>query len=281
MVKAIADNDLSRVWFFDSWADSRYFFKQFLAGAFTTITMTGLDQDQMQKNLSCRNLKDAKKNMVSYSLAFLPINLIFLSLGVLLVLFAQQNGIAIPEHTDDLFPTIATGINPATGELYLGVVTAVLFLIGIISAAYSSADSALTALTTSFTVDIWGIKNDDKKLPRKRMYVHIGMALMLGVVIVLFRAINDQSVIKSIYTVAGYTYGPLLGLFAFGIFTKRNIRDRFAPIVAVLSPILCYIISTNSEQWLWGYKFGFEILILNGLITFFGLWMLSLRKGKG
>ena len=278
MVKSVADSDYSRIWFFDSWEDKRYFFKQFFAGAFTTITMTGLDQDQMQKNLSCRNLKDAKKNMVSYSLAFLPINLIFLSLGVLLVLFAQQNGIMIPEHTDDLFPTIATGINPATGELYLGVVTAVLFLIGIISAAYSSADSALTALTTSFTVDILGIKNDDKKLPRKRMYVHIGMALMLGVVIVLFRAINDQSVIKSIYTVAGYTYGPLLGLFAFGIFTKRKIRDRFAPIVAVLSPILCYIISANSEQWLWGYKFGFEILILNGLITFLGLWILSLRK---
>jgi len=275
MVKTITDSDLSRIWFFDSWADSRYFFKQFFAGVFTTITMTGLDQDQMQKNLSCRNLKDAKKNMVSYSLAFLPINLIFLSLGVLLVLFAQQNGVPIPEHTDDLFPTIATGINPATGELYLSAAAGVLFLLGILSAAYSSADSALTALTTSFTVDILGIKNDDKKLQTKRMYVHIGMALMLGVVIVLFRVINNQSVIKSIYTVAGYTYGPLLGLFAFGIFTKRNIRDRLAPIVALLSPVLCYIISANSEQWLWGYKFGFEILILNGLITFLGLWMIG------
>jgi len=278
MVKTIADSDLSRVWFFDSWADNRYFFKQFFAGAFTTITMTGLDQDQMQKNLSCRNLKDAKKNMMSYSLAFLPINLIFLSLGVLLVAFAHQNGLAIPEHTDDLFPTIATGINPATGELYLGVFTGILFLVGILAAAYSSADSALTALTTSFTVDILGIKNDDKKLQIKRMYVHIGMAILLGVVIVVFRLINNQSVIKSIYTVAGYTYGPLLGLFAFGIFTKRNIRDRFAPFVAVLSPILCYIISSNSEKWLWGYKFGFEILILNGLITFLGL--LLIVKGK-
>jgi SSS family transporter len=275
MVKTIADNGLSRIWFFDNWADSRYFFKQFFAGAFTTITMTGLDQDQMQKNLSCRNVKDAKKNMVSYSLAFLPINLIFLSLGILLVLFAQQNGILIPGHTDDLFPTIATGINPATGKLYLGTATAVLFLLGIISAAYSSADSALTALTTSFTVDILGIKNEDKNLRRKRFYVHIGMAVMLGIVIVIFKLINNQSVIKSIYTVAGYTYGPLLGLFAFGIFTKRKIRDRFAPVVAVLSPVLCYIISTNSEKWLWGYKFGFEILILNGLITFFGLWLLS------
>jgi len=275
MVKTIADSNLSRIWFFDNWTDSHFFFKQFLAGAFTTITMTGLDQDQMQKNLSCRNVKDAKKNMISYSLAFLPINIIFLSLGVLLVFFAQQNGILIPEKTDDLFPTIATGINPATGELYLGTVTAVLFLLGIISAAYSSADSALTALTTSFTVDILGIKNDDKKLQRKRMFVHIGMAVMLGAVIVLFRLINNQSVVKSIYTVAGYTYGPLLGLFAFGIFTKRKIRDRFAPIVAILSPVLCYIISINSEKWLWGYKFGFEILILNGLITFLGLLFIS------
>ncbi|MCL2511672.1 MAG: sodium:solute symporter [Bacteroidales bacterium] len=281
MVKTIADSDYSRIWFFDSWADSRYFFKLFFAGAFTTITMTGLDQDQMQKNLSCRNLKDAKKNMVSYSLAFLPINLIFLSLGVLLVLFAQQNSIIIEGmHPDKLFPTIATGINPATGELYLGIVTAVLFLVGIISAAYSSADSALTALTTSFTVDILGIKNDDKNLPRKRMYVHIGMALMLATVMVLFKIINiDESAIASIYTVAGYTYGPLLGMFAFGILTKRNVRDRFAPLVAILSPVLCFIISRNSEQWLWGYKFGFEILILNGLITFFGLWLLSLRRG--
>jgi Na+/proline symporter len=279
MVKTIADSDLSRVWFFDDWANSRYFFKQFFAGVFTTITMTGLDQDQMQKNLSCRNLRDAKKNMISYSIAFLPINLIFLSLGILLVLFAQQNGILIPEHTDDLFPTIATGINPATGELYLGVVTGILFLVGILSAAYSSADSALTALTTSFTVDILGVKHDDKKLATKRTYVHIGMAVLLGIVIILFRAINDQSVIKSIYTVAGYTYGPLLGLFAFGIFTKLNIRDRFAPFIAVLSPILCYIISTNSEKWLWGYKFGFEILILNGLITFLGLLLIG-KRGK-
>ncbi|MDR1054939.1 MAG: sodium:solute symporter [Prevotellaceae bacterium] len=278
MVKAISGSDLSRIWFFDNWQDGRFFFKQFIAGVFTTITMTGLDQDMMQKNLSCRNLKDAQKNMYSYSLAFLPINLIFLSLGVLLMMFAQKNGILIPSHTDDLFPTITTGINPATGELYLGTLVGVLFILGIISAAYSSADSALTALTTSFTVDILGIKNDDKNLLRKRTLVHIGIAIMLGVVIVLFRIINNESVIKSIYTVAGYTYGPLLGLFAFGMFTKWQVYDRLVPVVAVLSPILCYIISSNSEKWLGGYKFSFEILILNGLITFIGLLLLSQKK---
>ena len=181
-------------------------------------------------------------------------------------------------HTDEPFPTIATGINPATGELYLGTLVGVLFILGIISAAYSSADSALTALTTSFTVDILGIKNDDPDLQRKRTFVHIGIAIMLGVVIVLFRVINNESVIKSIYTVAGYTYGPLLGLFAFGMFTKLKVRDRFVPVVAFLSPILCYVISANSEKLLWGYKFGFEILILNGLITFIGLLLLSKKQ---
>jgi Na+/proline symporter len=271
---------LSRIWFFDNWESKYYFFKQFFAGVFTTITMTGLDQDQMQKNLSCKNLKDAKKNMYSYSLAFLPINLVFLSLGVLLVLFAQQHGIVLPEHTDDLFPMIATGINPETGTLYLGVITSVLFILGILSAAYSSADSALTALTTSFTVDILGIKNDDPNLKRKRMYVHIGMAIFLGIIIVLFRAINNQSVIESIYTVAGYTYGPLLGLFAFGIFTKRKIYDRLTPLIAICSPVLCYVISANSDKWFFGYKFGFEILILNGFITFLGLYCLSLNSKR-
>ena len=277
VIESVSGSGLSRIWFFDSWQDGRFFFKQFIAGVFTTITMTGLDQDMMQKNLSCRNIKDAKKNMYSYSMAFLPINLIFLSLGVLLVIFAQQNGIFIQDlaHHDDLFPTIATGINPATGELYLGTTIAVLFILGIISAAYSSADSALTALTTSFTVDILGVKDDDKNLQIKRTFVHIGIAIVLGLVIILFRVINNESVIKSIYTVAGYTYGPLLGLFAFGMCTKRIVTDRFVPIVAILSPILCYIISTNSEKWLWGYKFSFEILILNGLITFIGLLLLS------
>lgn len=275
MIKSISESDLSRIWFFDNWQDGRFFFKQFIAGVFTTIAMTGLDQDMMQKNLSCRSLKDAKKNMYSYSIAFLPINLIFLSLGVLLVMFAQQNGILIPEHTDDLFPTIATGINPATGELYLGTTIGVLFILGIISAAYSSADSALTALTTSFSVDILGFNNDDKNLARKRMLVHIGIAIVLGLVIILFRVINNESVIKSIYTVAGYTYGPLLGMFAFGMLTKYMVYDKFVPLVAVLSPVWCYFISANSEKWLGGYKFSFEILILNGLITFIGLLVIS------
>ncbi|MDR2907627.1 MAG: sodium:solute symporter [Bacteroidales bacterium] len=271
LFKAIADSDLSKI-YVDDVSNNRYFWKQFLAGVFTVVTMTGLDQDQMQKNLSCKSLKDAQKNMFTYGALFVPINLVFLSLGVLLVTYAKQLGFDLSTiKGDELFPILATHIDAISGELYLGTLVSVLFILGIISAAYSSADSALTALTTSFTVDILGVKNDDPKLVKKRTWVHISIAIVLIFVIELFHLINNESVINSIYTVAGYTYGPLLGLFAFGLFTKLSVKDRYIPIVAVLSPVVSYGLNT------YVFDFGFSILIVNGALCFLGLWGLRLR----
>ncbi len=271
MVKVIKGSEHSRTWFFDDWNDKRHFIKQFFSGAFITIVMTGLDQDMMQKNLSCRNIGDAKKNMYWYGFAFLPVNLIFLSLGVLLFIFANQQGIPIPEQTDELFPIIAT-------QGYLPKVVSILFILGIVAAAYSSADSALTALTTSFTVDILNPKNKtENELKRIRRTVHIFVSILIAIVIMVFRAVNDQNVISAIFTVAGYTYGPLLGLYAFGLFTRFKVRDKWVPIVAIISPILCYFLSMYSEILFNGFKFGFELLMVNGAITFFGLLLLSKR----
>lgn len=269
MVEEIQRSEYSRVWFFDDWHDKRYFLKQFFSGAFITIVMTGLDQDMMQKNLSCRNLSDAKKNMYWYGFAFLPVNLIFLSLGALLFIYANKLGIAIPNQTDKLFPLIAT-------QGYLPQMAGVLFLLGIIAAAYSSADSALTALTTSFTVDILNAKHyTDEKLLTVRKWVHIAISIVVGIVILAFRAVNDQSVISAIFTVAGYTYGPLLGLYAFGLFTTLQVRDRWVPLVAIASPVACFFLSKYSADLFGGYKFGFELLMVNGLFTFLGLLALA------
>ncbi|MCK5823561.1 MAG: sodium:solute symporter [Bacteroidales bacterium] len=274
MVNAVADSKLSKTWFFDDWNDKRNFFKQFFSGAFITIAMTGLDQDMMQKNLSCKNLKDAQKNMYWYGFAFLPANILFMSLGVLLYIFASKNGIAIPAHTDDLFPIIATKgfINPVVG---------IFFILGLIAAAYSSADSALTALTTSFTIDILNIRKkfkDERTRKKIRMRVHIGVSIALAILIMLFKAINNQSVISAIFTVAGYTYGPLLGMYAFGLFTNYNLKDKLVPYIAIASPIICLVINHFSEFWFNGYKFGFELLILNGLITFIGLLFIKKKN---
>ncbi|GHT15765.1 sodium/iodide co-transporter [Bacteroidia bacterium] len=265
--QTVRESDLSRVFFFDNPADKRYFWKQFLAGIFTTITMTGLDQDLMQKNLSCKNLREAQRNVHSYGLAFLPVNLLFLSLGVLLYAFMGQSGIALPANPDNIFPMIATGG-------YLPAIAGIFFIIGIISAAYSSADSALAALTTSFTIDILGLKNDDKKLTRKRKIVHLGFSLAFVALILLINAWGNQSLINTVYNVASYTYGPLLGLFAFGLFTKRQVKDRWIPLVALLSPLLSWVLKEASPHLLNGYQFGFELLIVNGLFTFAGLWLL-------
>ncbi len=274
VVRTISESDYSRVWFFDDITDKRHFIKQFLGGAFITIVMTGLDQDMMQKNLSCRNIADAKKNMYWYGFAFLPVNLIFLSLGALLYIFANNNGIAIPQQTDELFPLIAT-------KGFLPSVVTILFILGIIAAAYSSADSALTALTTSFTVDILDTKGmDEQHLLKVRRRVHIAISAALAAVILIFKAVNDQSVISAVFTVAGYTYGPLLGLFAFGLFTRYKVKDDFVPIVAILSPLICIALSRYSADLLWGYKFGFELLIVNGAITFFGLFLLRKKGDK-
>jgi Na+/proline symporter len=231
--------------------------------------MTGLDQDMMQKNLSCKNIRDAKKNMYMMSISMVPVVLVFLFLGAVLIQFAAFQGIAVPEATDDLFPLIALG-----GAL--PQVVGIFFIIGLVAAAYSSADSALTALTTSFTVDILeGQRWEEKKLSRARRRVHLGMSIVLGLTIMLFRLINDESVISAIFRVAGYTYGPILGLYAFGLFTRLQVRDRLVPMLAILSPVLSFLLSHFSEQLFNGYQFGFELLIVNGAIMFAALLVTS------
>jgi len=273
MVQTVKESEYSRTWFFDDWNDKRHFLKQFFSGAFITIVMTGLDQDMMQKNLSCKNLNDAQKNMYWYGFAFLPVNLIFLSLGVLLFVFAQQQGIAIPEQTDELFPIIAT-------QGYLPVAVSILFILGIVAAAYSSADSALTSLTTSFTVDILNPKGKtEEEVKSIRRRVHIGISLLMAAVIMVFKAVNNESVISAIFTVAGYTYGPLLGLYAFGLFTRFKVRDKWVPLVAIISPIICFFLAKYSATLFNGYEFGFELLMVNGALTFLGLLLLS-RRGE-
>ncbi len=268
MVREIGSSEYSRIFFFDDWKDSRHFMKQFVGGVFIAIVMTGLDQDMMQKNLSCRNLRDAKRNMYWFSVALVPVKLLLLSLGILLLLFASQTGIHLPERADDIFPVIAT-------QGYLPGFIMVFFIVGLVAATYSSADSTLTALTTSFTIDVLDAGSQDERgLVRTRKLVHIVMAVTLGIVIILFRMINDQSVISVLFTVAGYTYGPLLGLFSFGIFTRFEVKDRWVPLIAVLSPFLTWLLDRNSVALLNGYSFGYELVVVNGLITFAGLFFL-------
>ena len=273
LVSQISDSEYSKMVFTD-WQDKRFFLKEFFSGAFIAIVMTGLDQDMMQKNLSCRNLKDAQKNILTLSWILVPVNLLFLGLGAALIMYSSQFGIVAPGTSDSLFPEIALN--------HLGATAGIIFIIGLISAAYSSADSALTALTTSFTVDFLGIRRNEKLSVERRksirQYSHFGIAILLIAVIVLFKTINNDAVISEVFTVAGYTYGPLLGLFAFGLFTHRNPRDRYTPYVAIISPLLCYLLSKYSVQLFWGYKFGFELLILNGIITFVGLWLISAKR---
>ncbi|HDP74355.1 MAG TPA: sodium:solute symporter [Bacteroidales bacterium] len=270
IVKVVSNSPLSRVWFFDDPNERFYFWKQFLGGAFITIVMTGLDQDMMQKNLSCRSYKDARKNMYWYGFAFLPVNLLFLSLGVLLHAFALQKGIPLPAQSDDLFPTLAT-------QGYLPQIVGVLFFLGLIAAAYSSADSALTALTTSFTIDVLNTKGmDEDRLQRVRQWVHVFISILMILVIIVFNAFNNRSVIDAIFTIAGYTYGPLLGLYAFGLFTRFQVNDKLVPFIAIFSPLACYFLNKYSAILFNGYTFGFELLIVNGAIVF--LLLLITRK---
>lgn len=274
MFDAVWDSSYSKMVFGD-WHDKRFYLKQLLSGAFIAIVMTGLDQEMMQKNLSCRSLKDAQKNMFSFSIVLVFVNFLFLFLGAALYLYVNANGLELPARSDDLFPTIA--IN------YLGPLAGLVFVIGLISAAYPSADGALTSLTTSFSIDFLGL-NKNEKLNEKqqqniRYLVHIGFALLLLLVIVIFRAINDQAVIDKLFTIAGYTYGPLLGLYAFGLFTRWKVKDRWVPLVALISPILCYYLSIYDQMLLNGYNFGFELLIINGIFTFLGLALIR-RNGN-
>ena len=273
MCGSIRDSGMARIWFFDDWKDTRLFWKQFAAGMFTTIAMTGLDQDMMQKNLSCRTLRESQRNMMSYGAAFIPVNLLFLALGVLLYQFAAARGIGVA-RPDDLFPTIACGTD-ASGTAYMPPVVSLLFALGLTASAFSSSGSALTALTTTFTVDFLhaDTRQDETGLLHTRRRVHAGAAVVLGLVILAFGAIRDGSVINAIYTVAGYTYGPLLGLFFFGILTRRRVRDGWVPFVCVLSPVLCYVLSAHSEAWFGGYRIGFELLLINAALTWAGLWL--------
>src|SRR5690554_2021710 len=269
IAERISNESTSQIFFWD-WKSENNFYKQFFAGIFITIVMVGMDQDMMQKNLTCKNLKEAQKNMIVFSLSFLAAVFLFLCLGVLLLVFAGEMGIPVPANTDDLYPLIAMN--------HLTLPAGIAFLLGITAAAYSSADSALTAMTTSFSVDFLNIdRHPEVKRKKVRTLVHLSFSLLLLVVILAFNAISNESVVVAVFTVAGYTYGPILGLFVFGMFSKRTVKDKWVPLIAVLAPLISYFISRYSEVLFRGYRFGFEILILNGMLTLAGLYFLSKR----
>lgn len=256
--------------FITDWHHPRFFLKQFFSGMFITIVMTGLDQEMMQKNLSCRNIKEAQKNMFTFSGILIFVNLLFLFMGAILLIFIQTKGVSVAS-SDDIFPTVAIK--------YLGPVAGVVFLIGLISAAFPSADGALTSLTTSVSIDFLGLENKEgtpEKLKTKIRYiVHLTIAFIFFISVMIFSKLSDRAVIDKLFTIAGYTYGPLLGLYSFGLFTKRIVNDRITPAIAIISPVACFFLSTYSVRLFNGYKFGFELLLLNGLLTFIGLYLFS------
>lgn len=270
MVEAIGHDPHFRIFEFSDWHSTQHFAKQFFSGIFITIVMTGLDQDMMQKNLSCKSLKDAQKNMYTYGFAFTPVNFLFLSLGILLLILAGKEQIALPAMSDDILPMFCTsGI--------LGNSILIFFTIGIIAAAFSSADSALTALTTSFCIDILGVTHQAPKQAKKtRLKVHLLISVLFALIIIIIKEVNNRSIIDAIYMIASYTYGPLLGLFVFGLFTQKHPRDKFVPYICIASPLICFSTSYLVEKYI-GYTFGYEMLMLNGLITFMGLWLLSIK----
>lgn len=261
----------TKMFYFDGgWADPNNFWKQFISGALIAVVMTGLDQDMMQKNLTCKTLPDAQKNMFTFSIILVFVNLLFLILGGLLYLYSAKMGIEIPVKTDLLYPSLAIQ--------HMGGALGILFVLGLIAAAYSSADSALTALTTSFCIDFLDFERKDRpeaKEKRMRLMTHIGFAVLSFFVIILFKVLNNDAIINELFTIAGYTYGPLLGLFSFGILTKRIVMDRYAIVVCILAPIISYFVNANSANWLNGFSFGFMILAFNGILTFIGLWIIS------
>lgn len=268
MIDTIHERGYDRIFQFEDVAATSFFPKQFFGGAFIAITMTGMDQEIMQKNLTCKNLGEAQKNMFWFSLILVFVNLLFLTLGALLYIYADQNQIAIPTRSDELFPMLAFS--------ELGTVVGIFFLLGITASSYASADSALAGLTTSFCIDFLNFKDKPETVRKKqKSIVHISFSLLFLLIIVVFKEINQQSVIDAVLNVAGYTYGPLLGLFSFGLFTKRKLQGIVVTWVCILSPILCYLISSQAPIWFNGYKIGIEVLVLNGLITFGGLWLIS------
>jgi SSS family solute:Na+ symporter len=269
IIPVIREEGISRM-FITDWHHERFFLKQFFSGMFITIVMTGLDQEMMQKNLSCRNIREAQKNMFTFSGILVFVNLLFLFLGAILLVYSKSKAVTV-SSTDELFPAIALK--------YLNPVAGIVFLIGLISAAFPSADGALTSLTTSFSIDFLGLEKrtgiSAKLKTRIRYLVHISIALVFFISIILFRSLNDRAVIDKLFTIAGYTYGPLLGLYSFGLFTKRRVSDKLTPFIALFSPLACYFLSLYSVELFNGYKFGFELLLLNGFLTFIGLWIFS------
>lgn len=268
MISTIQESKYSKMFFFDDFSYKHHFVKDFISGAFIAIVMTGLDQDLMQKNLTCKNIGEAQKNMFWFCCTFAVVTLMFIALGALLYIYADKIGFAIPTKTDQLYPMLALGG-------HFGTVAAITFLLGITAATYASSDSALTALTTAFCIDFMHIeKFEESQRTKIKHYVHIGFSALFFVVIMIFYAFSEQSIVSAVFNIAGYTYGPLLGLFSFGLFTKTPVKDKFVPYLCVASPILTYIIDSNSQAWLNGYQFGFEKLLVNGAITFIGLWLL-------
>ncbi len=264
------------------WTNGKFYVKQILSGAFITIAMTGLDQDMMQKNLTCKSLKDAQKNVLTSSIFFVIVNILFMCLGAALVIYAKETAFALPCNesgvvvNDKIFPSIAFS---------LSTFTSIVFMIGLIAAGYSSADGTLTALTTTFCFDFLhfdkneNISNEQKI--RYRKYIHVGFALLYLLVIILFRPFHNESLIDKIFEIAGYTYGPLLGLYSFGLFVKKRVpEDKFVPFIAISSPIISYLLNHYSKELFWGYQFGFEILIINGLLTFISLLLVSKKNHK-
>ncbi len=270
-ISGIINSNHTRIFVFDDWQSKQNFFKQFFSGIFIAIVMTGLDQDMMQKNLTCRSLSDAKKNMYWYGISFVPVNFLFLSLGTLLLYMAAQQGIALPTASDEILPLFATE--------HLGQLVSVLFVVGIVAAAFSSADSALTALTTSFVVDILEVdqKQDEVQSKRTRKIAHVAISTMFIFIIIAFRLLNNTNVIDAVYVIASYTYGPLLGMYALGLFTKHATYDRLVPYIAVLSPVLCALLDHVSSTY-WSYNLGYELLMINGFITFTLLWVVGKIK---
>lgn len=286
MTRSIIDSDYSKIFFFEEgWSNPYSFWKNFLSGIFITIVMTGLDQDMMQKNLSIRHIKDAQKNMNTFNVVLFFAVFLFLIMGAMLYLYIDAEGISVPTRLmggeevptpDLLYPTLAME--------HLGPVIGIMFLIGLIAAAYSSADSALTSLTTSFCIDILDFEKKERTESQRlktRRNVHIGFSVLLFIAIQIFWLVNDATVIESLFKAAGYTYGPLLGLYAFGFYTKLEIRDKWTPLICILAPLLSLILEMNSEKWMNGYQFGFEILLVNGFITFMGLWLISKKPAAG
>jgi Na+/proline symporter len=271
IVTSVKESSHSKIFVFDDWHSRQNFFKQFISGCFVTIAMTGIDQEMMQKNLSCRNLREAQKNVCTYSLFFIPVNFLFLCLGILLINYASSNGITLPALGDDIVPMLVS-------NGYFGIPATIFFIIGIIAVTFASADSALTGLTTSICVDMLNIsKYTEKRAKKVRLSVHFSISLIFIGIMLLFKAINNTSVIDAIYMIASYTYGPLLGLFAFGILFKRKTNDKAVPYICLLSPLLCYAVNELLKATV-QYQFGYELLIVNALIVVLGLYGFSKRK---